>query len=256
MNNQNAFKIDQYVFNFDLPIYKASFFNEYIYYKNIDLYLQPKFNLNFIKDYEIDVNQKNLDDFISNINNNEMNTSFEYRNSYDISDTNGVINLGLKNDESTNLLISSDNFFGLEQPLFNLVSFQKFSTLPILIKNINLEIIYKIQNELESKKIDFKINDQLWYENEFALSINDNKEIINRQDFYYNNKGIYFYMPTIGQINLSFDLEYNQKNRHFVFNKQFTFEKDIKKLSLSLLKKEKDIKNINLPLEVQSDKIF
>ena len=154
-------------------------------------------------------------------------------------------------------MINTKNFFGLEKPLFDLIDFKKFNDLPVLIKNIDLAIIYRSQDTLESKEINFKINNQLLYDNEFTLTIKNDKDIISSQDFYYNeNKGLYFYLPTVGQINLSFDIEYNQKNRHFIFNKQFTFENNLRTISSSHILKDDNIKNINLPMELQSEKIF
>lgn len=148
-------KVDLYDFNFRINLKSSSFFNEWISYTNINFNIIPLFNQKVIRDFNINVKEDVLFNFINEINNSKILIQKKYWNYNEINPDIRKIILPinpLNNSEINHLTIKNhvlDN-----KPIIDCLSTISSNNTYINVKELELSMYYDFLNVKEPKKIE------------------------------------------------------------------------------------------------------
>ena len=261
IGDTQAYNIEKYSMSFDLAISNSSYFKNFIIKQSIPFEIGINFNTQKLTDYKIDVTQTNLDQFILETLKRKHNSEFLYSNYYNLNDVYDRINFSLKGDEQKIVDFYSYNLVDSES-INKILRISKFDNEPLFIQNKKININYRIKNESLLKHFSMTLENTIHYENEFDLELNNEiyfdyskNELIQNTNYDISN-GFFIPFESYGEIIFEFDIIYHNKKRHFLLNRQFSFEKNIESmLNEKIILTNSEI-NRTLYFEAQNENIY
>lgn len=231
INNQKeqAFSIDKYVFRVDVNLNNSSIYNEEVINQTIPFSFAFSFNQNIFSDFDVLYNENDRNQFINQINTYFINYDYIFSNTFILDDE---INDFRINNYSDNLIsFNVPNFFMLSSPINKLLTITKNSMLKVNLRNIKLEMQYKLKETSEWFNYQETLKNIFFNDETYTLSLNNTyfyDESNNKITISLENQlpGIFIPKNTIGFINLEFELEYMNILRKVKFNRQFSFNEE------------------------------
>lgn len=246
VSNKPLYNVSLYKFKTNINLINSYIYKESISNEEIFFNFSYSFNQSIFSDFKIECNEDTRRNFINQIDYENIQKQFLYSNNFELNDDFGVIKHDSFNDDSISFFIP--NFFNVERPINNLIYMNKKDNMPLVIKKIKLIIDYKVIGNDNNYNFVLEKSNMANISNLFSISINDSlcldhnsNEIIKVQEGHF--KGLFFTKQIIGNIKVSFEYNYKNKNRKVYFIRQVkSFNDFIESLKNSIFIKNYDEK--------------